>query len=746
MRKVALCLTTLLLVFISLFVMVSCGEDPFFHDVKVLDPDGKEVEGFGGVAFYDDAFRLPTLRDIDPDGTKRPEGKILAYRMDGKELDINAESVKISKAVTIEAYWTDGFYITYDSNNDTGETKLYAVNSGDEVKLNDGTLFTMKDRKIGSWNTAKDASGTKYELSSSYKGTKDITLYAKWRQIDDVVVTYDANGASEGTAPAASDGFDPDETNITIADSGTLRKTGMTFIGWNTKADGSGTTYQPGSVYKGSVSLTLYAQWATGYSITYHYMNSSRKDVTYVEVTEFGKAPVYASLPSDAASGYVLDAWYEESTVSEDTVYHLAGETAAAALTGNIDLYGALYDEDVDFEEVSGGYSVKISSKGKAKTEDYTVEIPSCYHGKKVVEVSKDGFYSGSDGSGYPIAGVTIPDTVTTIGENAFRATKLSAVTIPTEVTTIGTGAFSGVSKLTAVTFKGTKLTKIADLTFAATAITAIDIPEGVTELGTAVFGNCKMLEKVSLPSTLVTIGGTCFHTCGKLKSIVIPQKVTSVGSGVFNNCTSLAKVRVKGTEDSISNYAQWGVDTSRITWALYAAGDTGEAGGIIAYVNPSPATGDWLYIEAAPADLEGTYQWGSDGAYSTLSDIGKGKSNTEALLAKAKADSALSFPAAEACDSYTNTYDGKTWDDWFLPSEKELLELITCKIICPNGYSYPAENYWSSSECTTANTSLDSGGYEQRARFVNGNTYALALYRTNEYQVRPVRYGGKSN
>ena len=755
MRKVALCLTTLLLVFISLFTMVSCGEDPFFHDVTVLGPDGKEVEGFSGVAFYDDGFKLPTLKDLEERGIKRPEGKILAYKMDGKELDINTESVKVSSAVTIEAYWTDGFYITYDSNNDTGETKLYAVKPGQEVTLNDGSLFTMDGRKIGSWNTAKDASGTKYELSSSFTGTKDITLYAKWRQLEDVVVTYDANGATEGTAPAQSAGFDPDETNITIADQGSLKLTGMTFIGWNTKADGTGTEYQPGSVYTGSVSLTLYAHWATGYSITYHYKNASNKDVTFVEVTAFGKAPVYAKLPTSDTSGWALDAWYEESTVTEDTPFHIAEEEGTAALTANIDLYGLLYDEDVAFDEVTGGYSAKISDKGKAKTDDFSVVIPSLYHGRNVVAISDEGFYSGNEESGYPIVGrVTIPDTVTTIGERAFRATKLSAVTIPAEVTTIGKAAFHMCKKLSSVTFEGAKLEKIEQFTFNSTAIESIVIPEGVIELGIAAFGLCEKLEKVTLPSTLEKILGNCFHTCVKLESIVIPSKVTSIAAGVFNNCDALKKVRVKsdkpadGATTGLYNYKNWGCAESAIVWGSKpVVGETGEAGGIIAYVNPNAATDGWLYIEAATEDLKGTYQWGSNGAYDTSSLIGTGKSNTEKLLAKAKDDSNLSFPAAAACDSYTTTYGGETWDDWFLPSEEELKILIKLKIICPNGYSYPSEEYWSSSECTGNNTeNLSADELKNNARYVNGNTYALAHLRTNGYKVRPVRYSGKLN
>ena len=750
MRKVALCLTTLLLVFISLFTMVSCGEDPFFHDVTVLGPDGKEVEGFSGVAFYDDGFKLPTLKDLEERGIKRPEGKILAYRMDGKELDINTESVKVSSAVTIEAYWTDGFYITYDSNNDTGETKLYAVKPGQEVTLNDGSLFTMDGRKIGSWNTAKDASGTKYELSSSFTGTKDITLYAKWRQIEDVVVTYDANGATEGTAPAQSAGFDPDETNITIADQGSLKLTGMTFIGWNTKADGTGTEYQPGSVYTGSVSLTLYAHWATGYSITYHYKNASNKDVTFVEVTAFGKAPVYAKLPTGDTSGWALDAWYEESTVTEDTAFHIAEEEGTAALTANIDLYGLLYDEDVAFDEVNDGYSAKISEKGKAKTEDFTVVIPSLYHGRKVVAVSKDGFHLDADDlNGYPIVYVTIPDTVTTIGDYAFRCTKLSAVTIPASVTSIGIQAFYYIEELSAVEFNGKELKEIQRSTFAGSGIESITIPEGVEKIADGAFQKCTHLTDVSLPST-----------------------VTTVEDNSLEGCSALKEVRIYSEDSSIYS-SNWGIDTTKtkITWGKYSIGDKGPAGGIIFYraeskqtsINGDGVSVDWWYLEAAPEDYKaegetkdrtevvfGFYKTSASGDVSVVlssgnSAIGTGGNNTrkiaDAMKNNAYSNQSKDEPevatnyAIKAADDYeyTNPDDGKTYTDWFLPSKDEYSALLTAskdgKIDFAKSSYGGYFSYWTSTESSSQNA------------YSNQSETVTEVGRANGGYVRAVRY-----
>lgn len=75
-------------------------------------------------------------------------------------------------------------------------------------------------------------------------------------------VYYQANGADSGSAPSDNNGYDEGETVILAGNTGNLTKTGYLFSGWNTMADGNGTTYQPGaSVVIENSSLTFYALW-----------------------------------------------------------------------------------------------------------------------------------------------------------------------------------------------------------------------------------------------------------------------------------------------------------------------------------------------------------------------------------------------------------------------------------------------------------------------------------------------------
>lgn len=71
-------------------------------------------------------------------------------------------------------------------------------------------------------------------------------------------VTYDANGATSGSVPTATSAAG---AQTVAQNSGTLEKSGFSFAGWNTQADGRGVTYAPGSTITPSSSVTLFAKW-----------------------------------------------------------------------------------------------------------------------------------------------------------------------------------------------------------------------------------------------------------------------------------------------------------------------------------------------------------------------------------------------------------------------------------------------------------------------------------------------------
>ena len=118
---------------------------------------------------------------------------------------------------------------------------------------NSGYEFTRYDYVLGGSGTASTANPYTFTANS------DITLQPVFTVLpsNNYSVTYLGNGNTGGTAPV-------DVTfsgSTTIAAPGTLVKTGYTFSGWNTNANGSGTSYAAGATYSTAANLVLFAKW-----------------------------------------------------------------------------------------------------------------------------------------------------------------------------------------------------------------------------------------------------------------------------------------------------------------------------------------------------------------------------------------------------------------------------------------------------------------------------------------------------
>lgn len=118
------------------------------------------------------------------------------------------------------------------------------------------------------WNTIADGTGEHFAPADDIYVTEDTVLYAQYKA-KEYKVAYDGNGATSGTAPADETLYLKGDT-AAILDN-TFLNPGYYFAGWNTEANGTGTSFKPGDTYTfGSEDLTLYAQWTlSDYTITY---------------------------------------------------------------------------------------------------------------------------------------------------------------------------------------------------------------------------------------------------------------------------------------------------------------------------------------------------------------------------------------------------------------------------------------------------------------------------------------------
>lgn len=122
----------------------------------------------------------------------------------------------------------------------------------------------------------------------------------------------------------------------------------------------------------------------------------------------------------------------------------------------------------------------------------------------------------------YSLKTVVLGNNVKIISDKAFfGCTKLSSLTIPNSVTSIG------------------------DMAFQDCALTSLIIPGSVRKLGDGAFAGCVKLEKVIISKGVKLIGGYAFKNCRKLGKITIPTSVTNIGLNAFELCLGLREINI---------------------------------------------------------------------------------------------------------------------------------------------------------------------------------------------------------
>jgi uncharacterized repeat protein (TIGR02543 family) len=208
--------------------------------------------------------------------------------------------------------------VTFNSNYGTIATTTQSSSVTTTLSANS---FTRPGYTFGSWNTDPNGGGfgVQYLDGASYGFAADMTIYAQWTEVGGpYTITYLGNGNAGGTIPSPTTG----SGSVTLAtNSGVLAKTGSTFGGWNTFANGSGTAYAVGSSYNLIANVTLYAVWtpsgtSTTYTVTY-VGNGATGGNTPVDATLYlpGTLVTVRGLGTLLRTGYSFAGWDSGSTL-----------------------------------------------------------------------------------------------------------------------------------------------------------------------------------------------------------------------------------------------------------------------------------------------------------------------------------------------------------------------------------------------------------------------------------------------
>ena len=184
------------------------------------------------------------------------------------------------------------------------------------------------------------------------------------------------------------------------------------------------------------------------------------------------------------------------------------------------------------------------------------------------------------------LTSITIPNSVMSIGNYAFQScTGLTSITIPNSVVSIGNSAFSGCTGLTSITMSNSMTTIQQSTFYGCTSLISVTIPNSVTNIDYSAFHGCSGLNSIvvengntvydsregcnaiirtndneiilgcmntTIPNSVKSIGLWAFGYCSGLKTIIIPNSVTSIKTRAFSDCTGLISVTLSNSLSEI--------------------------------------------------------------------------------------------------------------------------------------------------------------------------------------------------
>ena len=200
----------------------------------------------------------------------------------------------------------------------------------------------------------------------------------------------------------------------------------------------------------------------------------------------------------------------------------------------------------------------------------YMINLPSITIPNSVTSIGDNAFEYCT-----ALTSITLPNSVTSIGYDAFyMCSSLTSVNIPNSVTSVGSSAFTGCKSLSSPVYnahcfvymptsyageytipEGIKQI-VGHAFFNCSSLTSVKIPNSVTCIRERAFDGCSKLTSVTIPNSVTSIGEYAFRGCSGLKSIIVSNSITSIGYATFSGCSKLPSITIPNSVTSIGGYA----------------------------------------------------------------------------------------------------------------------------------------------------------------------------------------------
>ena len=250
--------------------------------------------------------------------------------------------------------------VTFNANSGSGSLASQSSTTATTLTPNNNSI-SKSGFTFNGWNTAANGSGTAYADGASFPFAASATLYAQWAAAAKTV-TFDANGGTGSIATQSSTA----PTNLTSNNS-SITRAGYTFNGWNTAANGTGTTYANAGIFTFTTNLTLYAVWTANSNA----VNYDSHGGSVVAAGSFNTGGTIATLPAaPTRAGYTFNGWFTSAS-GGTALSNGYAPTATSAITLHAQWTG---NTNTISYESHGGSTV---ANGSFVTGDTTAALPA---------------------------------------------------------------------------------------------------------------------------------------------------------------------------------------------------------------------------------------------------------------------------------------------------------------------------------------------------------------------------------